>query len=100
MYRVLKPGGHCLILEFSNPKNFPMKQLYAFYSKFCLPVLGKLISKDPAAYTYLPESVQAFPDGHDFLKIYQECGFIDTKWIPMTGGICSIYLGHKKPKNA
>jgi demethylmenaquinone methyltransferase/2-methoxy-6-polyprenyl-1,4-benzoquinol methylase len=100
MNRVLKPGGHCLILEFSNPKSFPMKQLYTFYSKFCLPVLGKLISKDPAAYTYLPESVQAFPDGKDFLRIYEECGFVDTKWIPMTGGICSIYLGHKKAKNA
>jgi demethylmenaquinone methyltransferase/2-methoxy-6-polyprenyl-1,4-benzoquinol methylase len=100
MYRVLKPGGHCVILEFSNPKSFPMKQLYSFYSKFCLPVLGKLISKDPAAYTYLPESVQAFPDGNDFLKIYQECGFINTQWISMTGGICSIYVGHKKAKNA
>jgi demethylmenaquinone methyltransferase/2-methoxy-6-polyprenyl-1,4-benzoquinol methylase len=65
-----------------------------------LPILGKLISKDPAAYTYLPESVQAFPDGQDFLNIYTECGFIDNKWIPMTGGICSIYLGHKKAKNA
>lgn len=95
MLRVLKPGGYCLILEFSNPKKFPMKQLYAFYSKYMLPILGKLISKDPAAYSYLPESVQAFPDGKDFLEIYQKVGYSKTEWIPMTGGICSIYLGRK-----
>ena len=95
MFRVLKPGGYCLILEFSNPRHFPMKQLYNFYSKYCLPLLGKLISKDHAAYTYLPESVQAFPDGPDFINIYESCGFSNTQWIPMTGGICSIYLGQK-----
>ncbi|MHA8056196.1 bifunctional demethylmenaquinone methyltransferase/2-methoxy-6-polyprenyl-1,4-benzoquinol methylase UbiE [Aquirufa nivalisilvae] len=95
MLRVLKPGGYCLILEFSNPRKFPMKQLYAIYSKFILPILGRLISKDPAAYTYLPESVQAFPDGQNFLDIYQRVGYVDTQWIPMTGGICSIYLGQK-----
>ncbi|MHA8101640.1 bifunctional demethylmenaquinone methyltransferase/2-methoxy-6-polyprenyl-1,4-benzoquinol methylase UbiE [Aquirufa nivalisilvae] len=95
MLRVLKPGGYCLILEFSNPRKFPMKQLYAIYSKFILPILGRLISKDPAAYTYLPESVQAFPDGQNFLDIYQRVGYVNTQWIPMTGGICSIYLGQK-----
>ncbi|MFL0161472.1 bifunctional demethylmenaquinone methyltransferase/2-methoxy-6-polyprenyl-1,4-benzoquinol methylase UbiE [Aquirufa salirivi] len=95
MLRVLKPGGYCLILEFSNPRKFPMKHLYAFYSKFILPLLGKLISKDPAAYTYLPESVQAFPDGQNFLAIFHQVGYVNTQWIPMTGGICSIYLGQK-----
>lgn len=95
MLRVLKPGGYCLILEFSNPRKFPMKQLYAIYSKFILPILGRLISKDPAAYTYLPESVQAFPDGQNFLDIYHRVGYVNTQWIPMTGGICSIYLGQK-----
>ncbi|CAM4287110.1 bifunctional demethylmenaquinone methyltransferase/2-methoxy-6-polyprenyl-1,4-benzoquinol methylase UbiE [Cytophagaceae bacterium 50C-KIRBA] len=95
MLRVLKPGGYCLILEFSNPRTFPMKQLYAFYSKFILPLLGKMISKDPAAYTYLPESVQAFPDGQNFLDIFHHVGYENTQWIPMTGGICSIYLGQK-----
>ncbi len=95
MLRVLKPGGYCLILEFSNPKNFPMKQLYSFYSKAILPLLGRIISKDPAAYTYLPESVKAFPDGQQFLQILQKVGYSETRWIPMTGGICSIYLGRK-----
>jgi len=95
MLRVLKPEGYCLILEFSNPRNFPMKQLYAFYSKAILPLLGRLISKDPAAYTYLPESVKAFPDGEKFISILQKVGYSEAKWIPMTGGICSIYIGRK-----
>ncbi|MEY2792642.1 MAG: hypothetical protein RJA76_634 [Bacteroidota bacterium] len=95
MLRVLKPGGYCLILEFSNPKKFPMKQLYTIYSKAILPLLGRIISKDPAAYTYLPESVKAFPDGQDFINILNKVGYTETKYIPMTGGICSIYLGKK-----
>ena len=96
MFRVNKPGGYCLILEFSNPRSFPMKQLYTFYSKYCLPFLGKMISKDPSAYTYLPESVKAFPDGPDFIQIFKSTGYSETKWIPMTGGICSIYIGQKQ----
>jgi demethylmenaquinone methyltransferase/2-methoxy-6-polyprenyl-1,4-benzoquinol methylase len=96
MFRVTKPGGYCLILEFSNPRKFPMKQLYTFYSKYCLPFLGKMISKDPSAYTYLPESVKAFPDGPEFIQIFKSVGYSDTNWIPMTGGICSIYIGQKQ----
>ncbi|RVU23505.1 bifunctional demethylmenaquinone methyltransferase/2-methoxy-6-polyprenyl-1,4-benzoquinol methylase UbiE [Sandaracinomonas limnophila] len=95
MYRVLKPGGYCLILEFSNPRSFPMKQLYSFYSKAILPLLGRIISKDPAAYTYLPESVKAFPDGENFLQILSKVGYKENQWKPMTGGICSIYLARK-----
>jgi demethylmenaquinone methyltransferase/2-methoxy-6-polyprenyl-1,4-benzoquinol methylase len=96
MFRVTKPGGYCLILEFSNPRTFPMKQLYTFYSKYCLPFLGKMISKDPSAYTYLPESVKAFPDGPDFIQIFKSVGYSEANWIPMTGGICSIYIGQKQ----
>ena len=96
MFRVTKPGGYCLILEFSNPRSFPMKQLYTFYSKYCLPFLGKMISKDPSAYTYLPESVKAFPDGPEFIQIFKSVGYSETNWIPMTGGICSIYIGQKQ----
>lgn len=95
MHRVLKPGGTAVILEFSKPQRFPMKQLYQFYFKNILPVVGKFVSKDRAAYTYLPESVQAFPDGKDFLKIYEEVGFKNTKWHSLTFGISSIYIGKK-----
>jgi demethylmenaquinone methyltransferase / 2-methoxy-6-polyprenyl-1,4-benzoquinol methylase len=95
MFRVMKPGGTCVVLEFSKPKTFPFKQLYNFYFRYILPIVGRMVSKDTAAYTYLPESVQAFPDGDDFLKIYKQAGFKDTKCIPLTFGICSIYIGKK-----
>ncbi|RDB03736.1 bifunctional demethylmenaquinone methyltransferase/2-methoxy-6-polyprenyl-1,4-benzoquinol methylase UbiE [Runella aurantiaca] len=95
MCRVMKPGGTCVILEFSKPKTFPFKQLYNFYFRYILPIVGRMVSKDSAAYTYLPESVQAFPDGNDFLKIYEQAGFKNTKCIPLTFGICSIYIGKK-----
>ncbi|MBF9252362.1 bifunctional demethylmenaquinone methyltransferase/2-methoxy-6-polyprenyl-1,4-benzoquinol methylase UbiE [Pontibacter sp. 172403-2] len=95
MNRVLKPGGMAVVLEFSKPRSFPMKQLYQFYFKNILPVVGKIVSKDNAAYTYLPESVQAFPDGQDFINIFQEVGFKNIRWHSLTFGISSIYTGKK-----
>ena len=84
MHRVLKPGGRMVVLEFSKPRMFPFKQLYNFYFTFILPKIGRLISKDPAAYTYLPESVQAFPDGDNFVSILNRLGFKDTLCKPLT----------------
>ena len=95
MQRVMKPGGTCVVVEFSKPKAFPFKQVYNFYFKYILPTVGKIVSKDQSAYTYLPESVQAFPDGNDFLTIFEKAGFTNTKCIPLTFGVCSIYVGHK-----
>lgn len=95
MHRVLKPGGTCVILEFSKPKAFPLKQLYYFYFRSILPLIGKVISKDQSAYTYLPESVQAFPDGEDFIRIFRQSGFNSTKCISLSFGISSIYIGKK-----
>jgi demethylmenaquinone methyltransferase/2-methoxy-6-polyprenyl-1,4-benzoquinol methylase len=95
IYRVLKPGGTLVILEFSKPKNFPIKQLYKFYSQFITPAVGKLFSKDSSAYTYLPESVNAFPDGENFLAILKKAGFIAARSIPVTFGIASIYFAKK-----
>lgn len=95
MNRVLKPGGLCVILEFSQPQTFPVKQFYKLYSKYILPVAGQLISKQRSAYEYLPESVNAFPFGKDFLKIYADAGFRDTKFLSLTFGIASIYEGRK-----
>ena len=95
MFRVLKPGGKAVVLEFSKPKSFPMKQLYNFYFKNILPILGKIFSKDSTAYTYLPESVNAFPDGEDFLKVFEKSGFKSTKCISLTFGISSKYIGEK-----
>ncbi|MFT4679148.1 MAG: demethylmenaquinone methyltransferase/2-methoxy-6-polyprenyl-1,4-benzoquinol methylase [Flavobacteriales bacterium] len=93
MHRVLKPGALGVILEFSKPAKFPMKQLFGFYFRFIMPTIGKLVSKDSRAYTYLPESVNAFPEGKEFVNILQKCGFRDVIAKPVTGGIATIYTG-------
>lgn len=93
--RVLRPGGKLVVLEFSKPRLFPVKQLYAFYSAYILPGIGKLISRDRSAYTYLPESVQAFPEGKDFLQHLAATGFVNNREKRLTFGICSIYVGQK-----
>jgi demethylmenaquinone methyltransferase/2-methoxy-6-polyprenyl-1,4-benzoquinol methylase len=95
MQRVLKSGGKIVILEFSSPRVFPVKQLYYFYSFVVLPFFGKLFSKDARAYTYLPESVKAFPDGGAFLTYLRDAGFGEVKEIRLGFGICSIYTGIK-----
>jgi len=95
MHRVLRPGGVCVVLEFSKPRQFPFKQLYHFYSHQILPLVGKAVSRDDSAYRYLPESVQAFPDRNDFTDILEKVGFTATQWIPLTFGICAIYSGTK-----
>lgn len=93
--RVLKPNGRLVILEFSKPSSFPFKQLYGFYFKNVLPRLGSWLSKDSAAYTYLPESVDAFPYGNDFLNVLSEIGYTDVEATPVTFGISSIYTAKK-----
>ncbi len=95
MYRVLKPGGNVVILEFSKPRGAVMKAAYGFYFTYLLPFIGKIVSKDRSAYTYLPESVKAFPDGEDFLNILQTVGFKSTEWHSLTFGISAIYLAKK-----
>lgn len=95
MYRVLKPNGTVVILEFSQPEVFPMKQLYQFYFKFILPLIGKVVSKDNSAYTYLPESVQAFPYGKQFAGILEDIGYRNVTITPLTFGISSIYMAKK-----
>ena len=95
MFRVMKPGGKVVILEFSQPQTFPFKQLYNFYFRNILPLIGKITSKDPKAYRYLYESVQAFPDGERFTSILEKIGFKSNQCIPLTLGVCSIYTGTK-----
>lgn len=91
MLRVLKPGGVAAILEFSKPKKFPMKQGFSIYSKYIMPAIGNTISKDSTAYTYLPESVEAFPEGMDFEKILIKVGYKEIKQDLVSGGIATIY---------
>jgi demethylmenaquinone methyltransferase/2-methoxy-6-polyprenyl-1,4-benzoquinol methylase len=95
MLRVLRPGGRLVIIEFSKPGMFPFKQIYNLYFSTVLPKIGKLISKDRSAYTYLPESVQEFPYGNRFLGILQNVGYKHTKCKPLTFGISSIYTAIK-----
>lgn len=96
MLRVLRTGGKLVVLEFSKPQIFPLKQLFQFYFKYILPFIGKWTSKDPKAYRYLYESVQAFPDRKDFLDLLSKTGFVGTQQQALTFGISSIYLGYKK----
>lgn len=95
MQRVLRPGGAAVILEFSKPKSFPIKQLYGLYFNYVMPLIGRLVSRDNSAYTYLPQSVQAFPEGKDFLDILKKVGFSSASQKPVTGGIASIYMAVK-----
>ncbi len=95
MCRVLRPGGRVIILEFSNPRTFPVKQLYQLYSNTLMPFFGRLFSKDARAYSYLPESIAAFPDGNAFTALMRNAGFGKAKAYPQTFGICTIYVGEK-----
>lgn len=95
MYRVLRPGGKVIILEFSMPEHFPMKQLYKFYFRRVLPVVGGWVSGNRGAYTYLPESVMKFPQGRAFLDIMVRCGFQGAARHKLTFGIASLYTGKK-----
>lgn len=96
MNRVLRPGGKLVVLEFSQPKIFPVAQLYRFYFKHILPGLGKIISKHSQAYTYLPASVAAFPEGKKFIEILDQCGFEQATANPLTFGITTLYTAVKK----
>ncbi len=95
MFRVLRPGGLIMVLEFSRPARFPMKQFYGFYFTRILPWIGKKVSGDAEAYSYLPESVLNFPDNENFLNLLSGMGFIRSGQRKMTGGIASIYYAFR-----
>ena len=95
MHRVLRKGGTLAILEFTRPRQFPFKQLFNLYFKNILPVIGRIKSKDPKAYQYLYESVQAFPDYDKLLERLEKIGFKSCKWKSLSLGICAIYLAKK-----
>ena len=95
MCRVLKPGGKLVILEFSRPRIFPVKQLYDFYFRYFCPWWGKVVSKDNSAYKYLYDSVSAFPEGEQFLSITNQSGFKQLKAQRLTFGIVSLYTATK-----
>jgi demethylmenaquinone methyltransferase / 2-methoxy-6-polyprenyl-1,4-benzoquinol methylase len=94
-FRVLKPGGQLVILEFSKPSSFIAGNLYRFYFSKILPFLGGWISGDRYAYVYLPQSVDIFPEGKEFLEILENTGFNGCSMKRLTFGIASIYSGFK-----
>lgn len=95
MLRVLQPNGIGIVLEFSKPQAFPMKQIFGLYFRFIMPTIGRMVSKDAAAYSYLPESVAAFPEGSAFIERMKNVGYTDCQRIILTGGIATIYTGRK-----
>lgn len=95
MCRVLKPGGHLVILELTTPDRFPMKQLFAVYSRLVIPTLGKLFSKDNSAYKYLPQTIRAFPQGEVMKGVISRAGFGQVQFRRLTFGICTLYTAMK-----
>ncbi len=95
IFRVLSDKGVCIILEFSKPQKAPFKQIFNFYFRHVLPKIGRIISKDASAYTYLPDSVSEFPSGSVFAQILKNAGFAVTQYYPVSFGIATIYVGKK-----
>jgi demethylmenaquinone methyltransferase/2-methoxy-6-polyprenyl-1,4-benzoquinol methylase len=95
MHRVLTPGGKAYILEFSKPRSFIFAPIYKFYFKNILPIIGRIVSRDKEAYTYLFKTVQEFPDYDDFATILAKAGFNKITYKPLSLGICTIYIGSK-----
>lgn len=96
MLRILKPSGQLIVLEFSYPRRFPIKQFYSFYFSYVTPLIGKLFSKDRRAYSYLPESVKAFPDNERFTAILQKTGYANATYTSLSFGIAAIYVAEKQ----
>jgi len=95
IYRVLKPGGKLIVLEFSKPSLPVIKSLYMFYMKFVTPKVGKLISKNNEAYKYLNDSVQQFPEKETFTNILKKIKYRNSFYKTLSLGICTIYCGEK-----
>jgi demethylmenaquinone methyltransferase/2-methoxy-6-polyprenyl-1,4-benzoquinol methylase len=95
MYRVLKPGGQLLVLEFSKPVAPGLKPLYDAYSFNLLPLMGRLVAKDAASYRYLAESIRMHPDQETLLGMLESAGFRQTRYHNLTGGIVAVHRGYK-----
>ena len=95
MYRVLSPGGVLCVIELSTPEHFPMRQLYKLYTYTIIPLVGRIVSRDKQAYTYLPRSVAAVAQGEEMLDIFRAVGFKNCRLRRLTFGACTIYMGEK-----
>lgn len=95
MYRVLRPGGMLCVIELSTPDSPFVRPFYHFYTKCIIPSVGRLVSKDVRAYSYLPESIAAVPKGDNMLEIISDAGFREARFRPLTFGVCTIYTAFK-----
>jgi demethylmenaquinone methyltransferase/2-methoxy-6-polyprenyl-1,4-benzoquinol methylase len=96
MARVCQPGGRVVVLEFSLPDNRLLSRVYQWYFRNILPRLGQLLVRNrQAAYEYLPQSVSEFPSGSQLTELMEEAGLEQTSYHPLTGGIATVYIGHK-----
>ena len=93
MRRVLRPGARLVILEFTVPTNVVMKACYMLYFTRILPIVGRLVSGHPWAYTYLPESVKEFPTPDGLAALMRGAGFLDVRWKTLSGGIAALHVG-------
>ncbi len=96
MARVLRPGGVLAVLEFSEPRVFPLKQIYLFYFRSILPTIGRLISGDSGAYSYLPASVREFPGPADLSDLIEDCGFDTVRYKRLSGGIAYLHTAVRR----
>lgn len=95
MLRVLRPGGHLMLLELSQPQSAPMKQLFWLYSHLVMPLMGALISGDRKAYSYLTASIEAFPQGEVMEQTLKRIGFVQVCWKRLSFGVCTLYIATK-----
>lgn len=95
MYRVLSPGGVLCVIELSTPEHFPFRQLYKLYTYTIIPLVGRIVSRDKQAYSYLPRSVAAVAQGEEMLDIFRSVGFKNCHLRRLTFGACTIYMGEK-----
>jgi demethylmenaquinone methyltransferase/2-methoxy-6-polyprenyl-1,4-benzoquinol methylase len=96
MARVLVPGRRLVILEFTEPPNPLLRRLYLFYFRKVLPLVGRVVSGHPWAYTYLPQSVKEFPDPPSLAGMMRDAGFENTRWSLLTGGIAALHVGSRR----
>jgi demethylmenaquinone methyltransferase/2-methoxy-6-polyprenyl-1,4-benzoquinol methylase len=96
IHRVLKNDGRLMIMEFSIPTNFFVRNVYFFYFRYLLPTIGNIVSKHKDAYTYLNKSVEDFPYGVEFLSMMEKAGFQNLQIHTLTFGIATLYIGDKK----